>query len=104
MPNTGLTINEKEEELNKAAEKREQEELSLVIEQIENNEQAWGANKSSRIVKDMKHKSRELGSAVMSRSTKREPTNTKGARSKKLKYATLGEDWGAKNSGEKTYQ
>ena len=44
-----LTIDEKEGELNKAAEKREQEELDLVIEQIENDEQAWGANKSRKI-------------------------------------------------------
>ena len=50
----------------------------------------------------MKHKSRELGPAMMGRSTKREQPNAKGARSKKLKYATIGEDWGAKNFGEKT--
>ena len=90
-----LTIDEKEEELNKMAEKKEQEKLNVILEQLDKEEQAWGATKNTKRNELMRAESLELGPAGMSRSKKREQqTKQKGARSKKLRYAILEEEWG----------
>ena len=76
-------------EVNIIAEKRDLDEFNLVMEQLDVDEQVWGASKSSMIDKEVKEKSRELGPASKSMSMKREQKNARGARNKKLKYATM---------------
>ena len=90
-----LTLDAKEEELNKLSEKQEEEKLHEVLEYLDEEEESWGAKKSTARDNELKVRSQELGPATKCGSKKREkPVNSKGARSKKLKYAVLNEDWG----------
>ena len=62
---------------------------------MDEEEESWGAKKSTAREDELRKRSKELGPATKCGSKKREkPVNSKGARSKKLKYAVLNEDWG----------
>ena len=79
--------------------KEEQESLGekkvqRVLEALKEEEKEWGAAKDKERSKELLDTMLELGPLEPVKATKRDQEQPKGKRAKKLKYPTMGADWG----------
>ena len=86
---------EEEEEVEiKKSEKLEAEKLQVIMRTLDMEEEAWGARKSQARGAEIKDQMKTIGPLEPTRAAKREQEPVKGRRAKKLKHATMEENWG----------